>query len=174
MPGFAFSEDLYKLNVQAVDYGDFPKIIDPNVDLEKLSPYGTVRCYNPNLEQTIQLAFIIWQVATRDRNSRKPGTDPFDVAELRCTKTRENLTSLLLPFVDGDENKAKDLCVNLLQSQRLNLEKYIKGWKIVPKPDSVWVDRNSKTLFIVEYMERGKKRIAVGLNPTSDIFIYEG
>ncbi|MBO7505035.1 hypothetical protein J6T66_02540 [bacterium] len=166
-----FSNRLWTLDVSEVDKYERPRIIDPTGDLDKLPPHEVVRCYDLNPDQEIQIALIIWQVATKERNLCDSNTQSamFEVAETRFMQTRENLNSLLLPFVKGNRDAARDLCINFLNEQKSNLEKYIKGWKIIARPDSVWIDENSKRMFIVDY----KDRVAVGLNPTNYLFIYE-
>lgn len=165
-----FSERLYTLDVSEVKYHDVPRIIDPNEDLSNLSPKGFVRCYEPDSNQSMQLAFIIWRIATRERNLlyEQRRTPMYAEAEKLCTATRENLKSLLLPFVDGRATDAYDLCVNLLKTYESDIAKYQKGWRIITRPDSVWIDRNSKSMFLAPY----NNGVAVGINPTKYIFVY--
>ena len=107
-----FDERLYTLNVEGVSREEIPRIVDPN-DSES-NNNGVVVCYNPTKDQMIQLALIIWQVATRERNVLQVRTREFEVAEDRCTKTRNVLKSLLLPLVDGNPDKAYDTACTLL------------------------------------------------------------
>lgn len=160
-----FSERLYSLDVGEVPREEIPRIVDPN---EAESSRGTVVCYNPTKDQLIQLALIIWQVATRERNALQIRDRQFEVAEERVTKTRNVFKSLLLPFVDGDPNKARDLCVTLLRENKPILDKYINGWSVVKRPSSVWVDEDTNGIFICE----NGGRILVGLNPTNYVFVY--
>jgi len=160
-----FDERLYTLNVEGVHREEIPRIVDPN---ETETGKGTVVCYHPTKEQLIQLALIIWQVATRKRNALSVRTHQFNVAEQRCTTTRNVLKSHLLPYVDGNQDKARDLCVTLLRENKEALDKYIDGWVIVPRPDSVWVDEDSKGIFICE----NEGVILVGLNPENYVFLY--
>lgn len=162
----SFDESLYRLDVKGVHKEEIPRIVDPN---DSESSIGTVVCYSPTKEQMIQLALIIWQVATRDRNALQPTSGQFGVAELRCTKTRNVLKSLLLPFVDGNPDKAMDLCVTLLRDNKPILDKYIKKWSIIRRPSSVWVDKANKGLFLCE----NGGRIVVGLSPENYVFVCE-
>lgn len=165
-----FSERLYTLDVSEVKYHDVPRIIDPNEDLSHPSTKGFVRCYEPDSNQSIQLAFIIWRVATRDRNLLygQRSTPMYAEAEKICTATRDNLKSLLLPFVGGRATDAYDLCVNLLKTYESKIAECQEGWSIITRPDSVWIDRDSKSMFLAPYNDR----VAVGLNPTKYIFVY--
>lgn len=160
-----FSERLYALDVEEVPRSEIPRIVDPN---EPSSREGVVVCYEPTKDQMIQLALIIWQVATRERNALQTGTSKFELAEGRCTATRNVLKRLLLPFVEGDQDKAKDLCITLLRENKPNLDKYIKGWSIIPRPKAVWVDEDTTDIFICQ----NNGRILVGLNPTDYMFVY--
>jgi hypothetical protein len=161
-----FSEKLYALDVGDIPREEIPRIVDPN-DSELNN--GVVVCYNPTKDQLIQLALIIWQVATRERNSSQVGTKQFEVQERLCTKTRNVLKSLLLPYVAGDSDKAKDLCIRLLRENKPILDKYLKKWSIIKRPTSVWVDKNTNGIFICE----NAGRIVVGLNPTNFVFVYD-
>ena len=49
-----------------------------------------------------------------------------------------------------------------------NLDKYIKGWKIIQRPGSIWVDEENNDLFVCQ----NNGRILVGLNPTDYMFTY--
>ena len=160
-----FSERLYTLDVGEIPQTEIPRIVDPN---EMDSRKGVILCYEPTKEQLIQLALIVWQVATRERNSLRTGTSRFSVAECRCTATRNCLKRLLLPFVEGDQDKAGDLCITLLRENKSNLDKYVKNWKIVPRPNTVWVDEENNDIFICQY----NGQILVGLNPTNYMFSY--
>ena len=160
-----FSERLYTLDVGEIPQTEVPRIVDPN---EMDSKRGVVLCYEPTKEQLIQLALIIWQVATRERNALQTGSSTFNKAEFRCTATRNALKRLLLPFVSGDQNKARDLCITLLMENKSNLDKYIKGWKIIQRPGSIWVDEENNDLFVCQ----NNGRLLVGLNPTDYMFTY--
>lgn len=166
MEMFSFSEKLYTLDVGDVPREEIPRIIDPN-DSEINN--GVVVCYNPTKDQLLQLALIIWQIATRERNAMSRRTKQFETAERLCTKTRNVLKSLLLPYVDGDEGKAQDLCIRLLIENKPILDKYIKQWSIIRRPSSVWVDKDTSSIFVCE----NEGRIVVGLNPTNFLFVYE-
>ena len=157
-------ERLYTLDVGDVPREEIPRIIDPN---NAESGVGTVVCYNPNKSQLIQLALIIWQVATRERNALQVGTRQFETAEERCTKTRNVLKSLLLPYVSGNPEKARDLCVTLLRENKPILDKYLRRWSIIKRPNSVWVDEDTNGIFLCE----NGGRILVGLNPTNYVFV---
>ena len=159
-----FDERLYTLDVGGVHQYEVPKIIDPN---DESSVKESVICYEPDRKQVIQLALIVWQVATKARNSEKPRTAMFEVAEKRCTATRDALKSLLLPFVDGDKSKAYDLCLTLLRMNKDNLDKYLKDWEIIPRPKSVWVDEKSNRIFLAQY----EGRVLVGLSTTNCVFV---
>ena len=161
-----FDERLYTLNVENVPKEEIPRIVDPN---ESELNNGVVVCYNPTKDQQLQLALIIWQVATRDRNSSNVGTKQFEIHEKLCTKARNVLKSLLLPYVAGDSDKAKDLCVTLLCENRPVFEKYVKQWSIIRRPSSVWVDKDTNGIFVCE----NGGRIVVGLNPTNFVFVYK-
>ena len=91
-----FSEKLYALDVGDIPREEVPRIVDPN---NSEFNDGVVVCYNPTKDQLIQLALIIWQVATRERNLSQLRTRQFEIAEERCTRTRNALKSLLLPYV---------------------------------------------------------------------------
>lgn len=160
-----FDERLYTLDVGEVHKEAIPRIIDPN-DAE--SNTGTVVCYNPTKDQFIQLALIIWQVSTRERNALQVRTKKFEVAEELVTRTRNVLISLLLPFVEGNSEKARDLCVTLLLKHKPTFDKYIEGWSIIKRPNSVWVDKEAKGIFLC----KNEGRILVGLNPTNYVFVY--
>lgn len=160
-----FDERLYRLNVESIPRKKIRRILDPT-DLE--SNGEPVICYEPTREQAIQLAFIVWQVATRDRNAAQVKTRRFETAEERCTKSRNVLKSLLLPYVNGNKSEAIELCKTFLQENKDALQKYIKGWEIIPRPSSVWVDEDTKGIFICE--NAGK--ILVGLSPENYVFVY--
>ena len=160
-----FSERLYTLDVEEVPKEEIPRIVDPTN--EEDSKRGVVSCYHPTRAQLTQLALIIWQVATRERNALQVRTKQFEMAEERCTKTRNVLKSLLLPFVDGNPEKAKDLCIMLLRENKPILDKYIKKWSIIRRPTSVWVDEDTNGIFLCE----NGGRIVVGLNPTNYVFV---
>ena len=160
-----FSEKLYALDVGDIPREEIPRIVDPN-DSEFNN--GVVVCYNPTKDQLLQLALIIWQVATRERNSLQVRTRQFEMAEKLCTKTRNVFISLLLPFVGGDVDKARDLCLNVLKDKKPVLDKYISNWSIIKRPSTVWVDKNTNGIFICE----NGGRIVVGLNPTNFVFVY--
>lgn len=162
---FKFSEKLYALDVGDIPREEIPRIVDPN-DSEFNN--GVVVCYNPTKDQLIQLALIVWQVATRQRNSLQVGTKQFEVQERLCTKTRNVLKSLLLPYVAGDSDKARDLCIRLLTDNRQTLDEHLKKWSIIKRPTSVWVDKNTSGIFLCE----NGGRILVGLNPTNYVFVY--
>lgn len=161
-----FSEKLYVLDVADVPRDEVPRIVDPNNVMK--SGAGTVICYNPTKTQLIQLALIIWQVATKERNALQVGTRQFEAAEGRCTKTRNVLKSLLLPFVAGNTEKARDLCVTLLRDNKPILDKHIKKWTIIKRPNSVWVDEDTNGIFLCE----NGGRVLVGVNPTNYVFVY--
>ena len=166
---FNFDERLYTLDVSKVDQYEVPEYIDPNENLsDETNSVGTVRCYRPDPKQLIQLAIIVWQVATMDRNRQPPHTRYFELAETRCTVTREILKSLLLPFCGGDVGKARDLCITLLRRNKEFLDKYICNWKIIPKPKDIWIDKESRGIFIA----RSGDSEVVGVNPMSYVFIY--
>ena len=169
MEMFQFDERLYALNVEDVHQYDVPKIIDPNEILsDDTNSSGIVKCYEPSKKQLIQLSLIIWQVATRDRNRKTPRTREFELAEVRCTTTREILKSFLLPFVDGDVSKARDLCLTLIRINKENLDKYLCNWEIIPKPKDIWIDKNTRGIFIA----RSGDREVVGINPMNCVFVY--
>ena len=161
-----FSEKLYVLDVGEVPREEIPRIVDPN-DSEFND--GVVVCYNPTKDQLLQLALIIWQVATRERNSLHEKNKQFETAEKLCTKTRNVFISLLLPFVGGDVAKARDLCLSVLKSNKPVLDKYLNNWSIIKRPNSVWIDKNTNGIFICE----NEGRIVVGLNPTNFVFVYD-
>jgi hypothetical protein len=161
-----FSERLYTLDVGEVRREEIPRIVDPN---DAQSNNGVIVCFYPTKDQLIQLALTIWQVATRERNASQQRTRQFEIAEERCTKTRNVLKSLLLPFVEGNPDKARDLCVRLLREHKPTLDKYIKGWSIIKRPNSVWVDKDARGIFLCE----NEGRILVGLNPTNYVFAYD-
>lgn len=161
-----FNERLYTLDVGEVRREEIPRIVDPN---DAQSNNGVIVCYYPTKDQLIQLALIIWQVATRERNALQVRTREFEIAEQRCTKTRNVLKSLLLPFVEGKSDKARDLCLTLLHENKPILDKYIKNWSIIKRPTSVWVDEDTSSIFLCE----NEGRILVGLNPTNYVFAYD-
>lgn len=161
-----FSEKLYALDVGDIPREEVPRIVDPN---NSEFNDGVVVCYNPTKDQLIQLALIIWQVATRERNLSQLRTRQFEIAEERCTRTRNALKSLLLPYVAGNAEKARDLCVTLLRDNKPVLDKYIKQWSIIKRPSSVWIDKDTNGIFICE----NGGRIVVGLNPTNFVFVYD-
>lgn len=163
-----FDERLYTLDVTGVQQYEVPKIIDPNRDLNDLESRESVICYEPNRKQVVQIAFIIWQVATRERNSLQAGTSQFETAERRCTSTRKALGRLLLPLFGGNQDKAKDFCVTLYREHKANIDKYIKGWKIISRPSSVWVEKDGKNIFLCQ----NEGRILVGLSPENYVFVY--
>lgn len=165
MENFKFDERLYTLDVGAVAQHEFPKIIDPN---DENLDNGSIVCYEPDKKQTIQLALIIWQVATRERNKYRPSSPYFGLAESRCSAARNALKSLLLPFVEGDTSKARDLCLTLLRLNKEGLEKYLSHWSIIKRPNSIWVNEDSNGIFIAKY----RNGIVVGLNPTNCVFVY--
>lgn len=164
-----FSERLYTLDVGEVPKKEVPRIIDPN---DLANKEGTVVCYCPTEDQLIQLALTIWQVATKERNALNAmhvrNQQIETAAEDRVTKTRNVFKSLLLPFVRGNQDKAMDLCRTLLDEQKPILYQYINNWKIIPRPRSVWVDKNARGIFLCE----NAGRILVGLNPTNYVFAY--
>ncbi len=161
-----FSEKLYALDVGDVPKEEIPRIIDPN---NTESGVGTVVCYYPDKNQLIQLALIIWQVAARDRNALHVRNRQFETAEKLCMKTRNVFISLLLPFVGGDADKARDLCLSVLRGNKSVLDQYIGNWSIIRRPSSVWIDKNTNGIFICE----NEGRIVVGLNPTNFVFVYD-
>ena len=161
-----FSEKLYALDVGDIPREEVPRIVDPN---NSEFNDGVVVCYNPTKDQLIQLALIIWQVATRERNLSQLRTRQFEIAEERCTRTRNALKSLLLRYVAGNAEKARDLCVTLLRENKPVLDKYIKQWSIIKRPSSVWIDKDTNGIFICE----NGGRIVVGLNPTNFVFVYD-
>ena len=163
-----FDERLYTLDVAGVQQYNLPKIIDPNRDLNDLESRELVVCYEPDRKQVIQLAFIIWQVATRERNLLQTRDKKFEIAERRCTSTRKALGRLLLPLFDGDQDKAKDFCVTLYREHKSDIDKYIDGWGIVSRPASVWVDKEGKNIFLCQ----NEGRIVVGLSPENYVFVY--
>ena len=163
-----FDERLYTLDVTGVQQYEVPKIIDPNKDLNDLEARELVVCYEPNRKQIIQLAFIIWQVATHERNSLQTKTSKFEAAELRCTDTRKALGRLLLPLFGGNQEKAKDFCVTLYREHKKDIDKYISGWEIIPRPSSIWIDKDSKNIFLCQNLGR----VVVGLSPENYVFVY--
>lgn len=166
---FQFDERLYTLNVEEVHQYDVPKIIDPNEVLsDDSNSSGVVKCYEPSKKQLMQLSLIIWQVATKNRSRKTPHTREFESAENFCTFTRDIFISFLLPFVGGNEEKARDLCISILRINRGNLDKYLCGWEIVPKPKDIWIDKNTRGIFIA----RSGDREVVGINPMKCVLVY--
>ena len=161
-----FSEKLYALDVGDIPREEIPRIVDPN---NSEFNDGVVVCYKPTTSQLIQLALIIWQVAARERRALHPGTKEFKTAEKFCMKTRNVFISLLLPFVGGDTDKARDLCLSVLNDKKPVLDKYLDNWSIIKRPSTVWVDKNTNGIFICE----NGGRIVVGLNPTNFVFVYD-
>jgi len=171
---FNIDERLYTLDVGGVPRKEIPRIVDPN-DPEFNN--GSEVCYTPTEDQLLQLALTIWQVATRERNSSHRRNRPrntverriqFETAERLCTRTRLAFISLLLPFVGGDADKARDLCLRVLMDKKPILDKYLDNWSIIKRPSTVWVDKNTNGIFICE----NGGRIMVGLNPTNFVFVY--
>ncbi len=169
---FAFDERLYTLDVSEVTQYEVSKISDPKKDLDDLESHESVKCYEPDKRQLIQIAFIIWQVATHERkkmeSEKRTKVSQFEVAERRIIDTRKALASLLLPMFSGNQGKAHDFCVALCRKYNPEMTKYINGWEIVPRPSSVWVDKGNNGIFLCQ----NKGRVLVGLNPTNYVFMY--
>lgn len=159
-----FDELLYKLDVSEVK-----QYYVPREDV----PHESVLCFDPSPEQKIQLAYMIWQVATRNRSiystSTSKLTPMFEVAESIFSATLENLKSLLLPFAAGNRDLTGKLCYMLFKEYQPAFEKHIQNWEIIHRPDSIWIDEKSNGVFLAPYGDRA----AVGLNPTDYVFIYK-
>lgn len=165
---FEFDKRLWTLDVSGVEQCELPEITNPDEDLDKVKSHKSVKCYVPDMGQLIQIAFIIWQVATFWRGKCQKKTSQFEQAEGRIIETRRALTSLLLPMFAGDEKKAHDFCAALCRKYNPEMTKYINGWEIIPRPSSVWVDKENNGIFLCQ----NKGRILVGLNPTNYVFMY--
>ncbi len=165
-----FDERLFKLEVDGVDKDEVPLIVNPKTGETK----GTVVCYRPTFFQTIQLALMVFQVEARDRLAlalaHKKRTPKYKVAENHCMECFSVLTHLFLPYVKGDLKRAGILCQEVVKETKSIVDKYIDGWKAVSRPPSVWLNKESKTLFLC----KNENRIMVGLNRINDlVFIYD-
>ena len=163
-----FDKHLYTLDVSEVKQYEVSKISDPSRDLDDSESRESVKCYEPDKRQLIQIAFIIWQVATHERSKKQARTSQFELAERRIIDTRKALASLLLPMFDGNRDKAKDFCVTLYRKYNPEMMKHIDGWRIISRPRSVWVDKETKGIFLCQV----EGKVVVGLNPTDYVFVY--
>ena len=161
-----FDERLYALNVENVSRREVSRIVDPT-NLE--SNGELVVCYDLSPEQETQLAFVVWQVATRERNQKKPRNCPmFRLFENKVNATRDALVSSLLHYVAGDEKAAIAICKKLYTILMPKLEMYLKNWEIIPRPNTIWVDKKSNGIFLAQH----DGKIVVGINPKNYIFVY--
>ena len=161
-----FDERLFMLNVDGVHKEETPKI----ANLKTGATEGTVVCYSPTNAQLIQLALMVFQVEARERIKFRPGTQQYNAAENRCMAGLFVLRQLFLPYVNGDKQRAETLCKKIVKGIKSIIDKYIDGWKAVPRPHSVWVDKDSNGLFLCE----NGGRVMVGLNRINNlVFIYD-